>query len=203
MHPLADLSAHVDGALAPAAAAALDAHLGGCPACRAKLGELRSVASLVAALPAPRPRRSLVPRLAPPPLWLAPARALSVMASGIFVFAFLVSAVLAIDPSMGGGGKGGLLGPAPAARQAESAAGNLGGPAASAVVSAPGAAPSAPFAQGARDSAAVAAGASAAPAAKAPAQRLELGPSPFLWLGLALVSGALALALRRRLRPRA
>ncbi len=111
-HPLTDLSAYADGALDPATQTAVQAHLDGCPVCRTRLGELRSVSRLMAVLPAAAPRRSLVPRFAPArPAWLAPARTLSTLASGVFVFAFLVSGVLFIDPNMGGGGRGGLLVP--------------------------------------------------------------------------------------------
>jgi len=41
--PVQQLSAHLDGELSPAARVALEAHLGGCPDCRARLAALRSV----------------------------------------------------------------------------------------------------------------------------------------------------------------
>jgi hypothetical protein len=51
------LSDHLNGALAPAEADALEAHLAGCPACRGVLAELRWVAGLL----------QDVPPMAPPP----------------------------------------------------------------------------------------------------------------------------------------
>ena len=106
MHPEADLSAYLDLALDAAGRAAVEGHLDTCALCRARLADLRAVSRLVAALPAPAPRRSLVPRLVTRPVWLAPARTLATLASGLFGFLFLVSAVLATDPTLGGGGPG-------------------------------------------------------------------------------------------------
>ena len=106
MHPDADLSAYLDLALDATGRAAVGAHLDACAVCRARLADLRAVSGLVAALPAPALHRSLVPRLVARPVWLAPARTLATLASGLFGFVFLVSAVLATDPTLGGGGPG-------------------------------------------------------------------------------------------------
>ncbi|MDO8563259.1 MAG: zf-HC2 domain-containing protein, partial [Candidatus Limnocylindria bacterium] len=106
MHPDADLSAYLDRALEATGRAAVEAHLDTCALCRARLADLGAVSRLVAALPTPAPRRSLVPRLVARPVWLAPARTFATLASGVFGFLFLVSAVLATDPTLGGGGPG-------------------------------------------------------------------------------------------------
>jgi len=81
VHPFVELSAYIDDALETAAKAAVETHVGGCPVCRAHLAELRDTARLIAALPAPVPSRSLVPRVSVP-LWLAPTRTLATLASG-------------------------------------------------------------------------------------------------------------------------
>ena len=39
-------------------------------------------------------------------MWLAPSRTFATFASGLFAFLILVSAVLTIDPTLGGGGPG-------------------------------------------------------------------------------------------------
>jgi anti-sigma factor RsiW len=52
-HPAHDLTALVDGALAPARAAEVEAHAAACAECRARLARLRATASLLAALPPP------------------------------------------------------------------------------------------------------------------------------------------------------
>lgn len=101
------LSALVDGALPPAAAAALEAHVAGCEACRAELAGLRAVRSMLSALPeaaAPRSfrlRRADVEaparRSAAPPVWLRAMPALSAAALVLFV------ALAAVDASRGGG----------------------------------------------------------------------------------------------------
>src|SRR5712691_8083641 len=94
-HPLAQLSAYLDGALAPADRGAVDTHLDTCSACRARLAELRATASLIGSLPELAPTRRLVPRVAPAPVWLAPLRTMTTVASGLSVFVFLATALLA------------------------------------------------------------------------------------------------------------
>ena len=66
MHPFGDLSAYLDDALAPEAQASVQAHLDTCALCRSRLAELRGTARLIAALPMPVPSRSLVPRISVP-----------------------------------------------------------------------------------------------------------------------------------------
>ncbi|MBM4420489.1 MAG: hypothetical protein FJ034_02665, partial [Chloroflexi bacterium] len=65
-HPIADLSAYADGALAPAARDAVAAHLDACSACSVRLADLRAVSRALGALEGPLPRRSLMPRLVRP-----------------------------------------------------------------------------------------------------------------------------------------
>jgi anti-sigma factor RsiW len=50
-HPTSELTAYLDGALAPAERAELEAHLAGCPACRAERARLASTVGLLARLP--------------------------------------------------------------------------------------------------------------------------------------------------------
>lgn len=103
-HPDLDLSAYLDEALAPADRATVAAHLDGCARCRSRLADLRATSRIIAALPAPEPRRSLVPRVSGrAPVWLRPLRLLSAIGSGFFVFVFLASAVLNSGSSLGGG----------------------------------------------------------------------------------------------------
>jgi len=52
-HVESDLTAYLDGALDPAGAAAVEAHLSGCAACRAERDRLASALRVVAALPPP------------------------------------------------------------------------------------------------------------------------------------------------------
>ena len=103
MHVDSDLSAYLDGELAPADRTRVDAHLGSCGRCRARLGELRATAALVAALPAPHPSRSLVPVVTQRWSWLRPVRALSAIATGAFLFAFLLTALGRYGGGLGGG----------------------------------------------------------------------------------------------------
>ena len=216
LHPRAELSAYHDGALAPAERSAVDSHLGTCDDCRARLAELRTVASLIRALPDLVPSRRLLPRVAAAPSWLAPLRTLTTLASGISVFMFIASALLAnvsqlavptsgqaaapVAPAAGGATtseRGALaVSPTPPSNQ-------VGSPAADSAKSPATAAPS---------GAAFSETATVAPqAANAPADQGALrdasrsvpapvGPSPFVWLALALVLGAIAIALQRRLR---
>src|SRR3981081_3549251 len=93
-HPHAELSAYIDGALTPAAQAAVEGHLVACALCRTHLAQLRGTVSLMHAPPAPVPSRRLVPRLTGAPAWLAPLRTLMSLATGAAVFLFIASAVL-------------------------------------------------------------------------------------------------------------
>ena len=102
-HPELVLSAYLDEALAPAERAAVAAHLDGCARCRAQLADLQATSRLIGALPQLAPRRSLVPRVDRAPVWLRPARLLSAMGSGLFVFLFIASAVINSGSSLGGG----------------------------------------------------------------------------------------------------
>lgn len=102
-HPQEQLSAYLDGALAAAERASVEAHLASCGRCRARLAELREVSRLLAALPELAPRRSLLPRRLP--AWLVPARLVSGLATAAFALLFVVNGVSALGP----------LGAAPAA----------------------------------------------------------------------------------------
>ena len=174
MHPEADLSAYLDDALDATGHAVVEAHLDTCAVCRARLADLRAVSRLVAALPAPAPRRSLVPRLVTRPVWLAPARTLATLASGLFGFLFLVSAVLATDPTLGGGGPGILTTGTQRAAQQRLAAGRA--------TTAPAAAMPAPQAVPAAAPTALHFGAAASPAAAplAPQLGAQVSPAPRL-----------------------
>lgn len=102
-HPETLLSAYLDDALDAADRAGLAAHLDGCGLCRARLADLAATSRLIRALPTLEPRRSLVPRMDRAPVWLRPVRLLGAMASGLFVFLFIASAVLNSGSSLGGG----------------------------------------------------------------------------------------------------
>ena len=102
-HLGADVSAYLDGALAPAERARVQSHLDACSPCRARLEELRATASLVAALPSPRPSRRLAPRFVERLNWLRPLRSLSLVASGAFLFLFMATAILETGSDLGGG----------------------------------------------------------------------------------------------------
>ena len=93
-HPHAELSAYIDGALAPAAQAAVEGHIAACAVCRAHVAELRATVVLVHALPDPVPSRRLVPRLTTVPAWLAPLRTVMTLASGTAVFLFIASSLV-------------------------------------------------------------------------------------------------------------
>ena len=93
-HPHAELSAYIDGALAPAAQAAVEGHVAACALCRAHVAELRATVALVHALPDPVPSRRLVPRLTTGPAWLAPLRTVMTLASGTAVFLFIASSLV-------------------------------------------------------------------------------------------------------------
>ena len=214
-HPRAQLSAYLDGALSPAERSAVDAHLASCDDCRARLAELRATAHVIAALPSPVPSRRLAPRIATVPAWLAPLRTLSTIASAVSVFLFIASALLAnigtlatasasaaSQPLLAPGGQ--AAAPAPAAASTPAAAfRNAGG------ASAPTAAASAAAAQ---DAAKSFASASPSPSGIATGFVISTAEghgvvyystpfaSPWLWLALAVLTGAVAILLQRRLR---
>ena len=119
LHTGSDLSAYLDGELAPAERSRVDDHLAACGPCRVRLAELRAIASLVAALPSAQPARSLVPRVAARWNWLRPARSLSAFASGAFLFVFLLTAVGQSGSGLGGGPTSPFSPMAPAAPAAE------------------------------------------------------------------------------------
>jgi hypothetical protein len=195
------------------------------------LGELRATAALIGSLPDPRTSRRLVPRVAAPPAWLAPLRTLSTLASGVSVFLFIGTALLANMGSLARGTAGALPAAAPAASAASSTSSE--GRSASAPTATPapvlnqaGGATAGPTALALADSAKAAATATASPAPPAAqfsttsstpqdaAARSEqtstreglntptppLGTNPLLWLVLAIVTGAIAFGLQRRLR---
>lgn len=206
-HPHALLSALLDDELAPVERSAVEGHLAGCADCRARLESLRATAALIRALPDPLPSRRLVPRLGAPPAWLAPLRTLSTIASGVSVFLFIASALLANVNTMARTTSGAAAAPAASAAAERGTAAPFGNAptdqrladAASKAVSPTPAAPAAqvpaPSAQTARsDSERVVL---REPARPAPATPLS---SPWPWLALALLTGALAIALQRRLR---
>lgn len=228
-HPHAELSAYIDGALDPAAQAAVDGHLVACGLCRVHIAQLRATAALVQALPDPVPSRRLVPRLATAPSWLAPLRTLMTLASGAAVFLFLASALVTNITPLASSGAAGTT-----AREASGdTAARVQAPAAQPAATAtpapvPTASPYGAFAIGPTSSPAVdnvvrgpataepqkrgdtSTGASAAPGAavnpqdRARATLAAPQPSPllnpWLWLALAILCGAAAIALNRRLR---
>ncbi len=208
-HVRAQLSAYLDGALGDAERTAVEGHLAACPDCRARLGELRATASLIRALPDPVPSRRLVPRVGRPPVWVAPLRTLTTLASGLSVFLFLATALLA---NVGGLASGSATtADAPAAPLATAAPSQVRGAAPAAAGTAPAAltnADSAKLAPSATPFAANFAATQPPVSAVAPentALRSERAvpsvlASPWLWLGLALITGLAAFALGRRLR---
>lgn len=221
MHPFADLSAYLDGALGREALASVEAHLATCAPCRTRLAELRGTARLIAALPVPVPTRSLVPRVSVP-FWLAPARTLATLASGAAIFLFVASSVVALTPQ--GATFRNISAPLSAPTSAEDRGGAAGAaPAPGAMTNAPSPAP-APDARFATasgsptalersvDTAKTAAQSTATPGARQEAaasatvrafgepDRQQLGPSPWLWFALAIGFGATAFVMHRRLR---
>lgn len=211
-HVRDDLSAYLDGALSTAERAVVQGHLDGCGACRAAFAELRATARVIAVLPLPAPSRRLVPSLAPRLAWLRPLRSLSAVLSGVFVLVFMASATLDTGWRMGGGraGTGGAAttaaGPArelaPAVQATDSSGRLQPATAPSPNAASQGAARSPGFAGPAATAGARADSAPAADTQRVSAEPLRIGPSPWLWLGLALLSGMLALAAHRRSRTR-
>jgi Putative zinc-finger len=229
-HPHAELSAYIDGALAPAAQAAVRGHLDTCALCRAHVSELRSTVALMQALPDPVPSRRLVPRLVvAPPAWLAPLRTLMTLASGAAVFLFIASSLVTNINFLASSGAATTANEASrdvAKQQVPAAAGAPATTSAPAPAASPNPAFGAvsPTSSQAADAARGAAtddpqkrsdqataGPSGAPGSaafnpqdtarltNAEPQRSPL-VNPLLWLALALISGAIAIALHRRLR---
>ncbi|HYR94118.1 MAG TPA: zf-HC2 domain-containing protein [Methylomirabilota bacterium] len=220
-HPRAQLSAYLDGALGEPERVAVEGHLGSCADCRLRLGELRATASLIRSLPDPVPSRRLVPRVAAPPAWLAPLRTLTTLASGVSVFLFLATALLA---NVGGlaSSAGTAAAPAASAAPAAPAVGGTGnapaptqrsafGPVGATSPTALSAADAAKQATAAASANAEFATSSGAPAdavaarsdTARQARALRETPawqSPWLWLALAIVTAVIALGLQRRLR---
>ena len=233
-HPHAELSAYIDGALAPAAQAAVEGHVAACAVCRAHVAELRATVVLVHALPDPVPSRRLVPRLTTGPAWLAPLRTVMTLASGTAVFLFIASSLVSNINFLASGSA--AMPAQEASRdtttnfqvQAPTAAqpGSTRDRALTLPAASPGRAPApnptgSPVAAAADAAAAptpddaakalerTAAGAPAAPGAGAPQDRGQFASSeplrspllnPWLWLTLAILCGAIAIALQRRLR---
>ncbi|MHB8631195.1 MAG: anti-sigma factor family protein [Candidatus Limnocylindria bacterium] len=205
-HPLLQLSAYLDEALAPSERGQVAAHLDGCVRCRAQLAELRATSRLIGALPPLTSRRSLVPRLDRAPVWLRPVRLLGAIGSGLFVFLFLGSAVIHSGGSLGGGtttaeqlAEKGQFGAAMNALASDAAARNAAAPAA---VPSPsghvrfdiaGASPT----PAARAATAPAPGVTSAGAAGIPA---PFAPPPRVFLALAALCAIVALVAHRRLR---
>lgn len=231
-HPHAELSAYIDGALVPAARAAVDGHLAACALCRAHVAQLRGTATLLQALPDPVPSRRLVPRLAAVPAWLAPLRTLMTLASGAAVFLFIASSLVSNITFLASGGATGTTAreattdsaaSAQVPTAAEPASTSKGGPP-------PATSPNvgfalSPTASPLPDAARSIQGAATPDDAQKRADLSSAGPAvpgaaglqdtgrfgssepqrspvlnPWLWLGLAVISGAIAIALQRRLR---
>jgi putative zinc finger protein len=216
-HPDLDLSAYLDEALPPDERAAVASHLDACAQCRARLADLRATSRLLAALPAPEPRRSLVPRVGRAPVWLRPIRLLGAIGSGLFVFVFLASAVINSGSSLGGGttaaerlAEKGQFGAAVNALASDAAAQKAVTAASAAPAAAPAPAASGPSFDSARNSAGTAATASpvgradaastTVPAEPRTSAGAQFGPPPLLFLGLALLFAVAAIVAHRRLR---
>jgi anti-sigma factor RsiW len=229
LHPRADLSAYIDDALDPAAQAAVAGHLAACALCRAHVAQLRATAAFVRALPDPVPSRRLVPRLAPVP-WLAPLRTLMTLASGAAVFLFIASALLANMTFLATTTSPTSLGAGRAASAPEPAAAQPVPTSSATPARVPATSPNfafgptaSPLPDTVRSSAGVqtldsaqkrADQPTAAPSGTAGAIALqgaerslwlsatERSPllNPWLWLALAILCGAIAIALHRRLR---
>ena len=212
-HPELLLSAYQDDALSSAERATVRAHLDGCDRCRGRLDDLRATSRLLAALPELVPMRSLRPRVQRGWLWLRPVRLLGSIGSGTFLFLFLASYVLNSGSTLGGGtttseqlaakGQFGAAASALAAENAQRAA----APATPAAAAAPAAAsPNSSTADSARTGAGAGPSASAqftvatGGAASVREDRPRFGPSPTVFLGLALLSAVAAFVAHRRLR---
>lgn len=216
-HVRDDLSAYLDGALAPARRSAVEAHVGSCEACRRSLGELRATARLIAALPAAAPSRRLVPALAPRFNWVRPLRSLSAVGAGMFLLVFMASATLDTGWRMGGGADR-ARGNAGAAQPASAPSAELAGAPAAPTPAASGAARSSTtlqatatpkagevatdtaFSSPRQQNAPGTAGGQDVAGAERVVEPLRIGPSPWLWLALTLLSAFFAVVAHRRLR---
>lgn len=217
-HVSADLSAYLDQELAPAEQARVSAHLEGCGRCAKQLADLRATATLMAALPALQPSRSLVPSLTTTWNWLRPIRSLSTVASGAFVMLFLITAVAQSGSDLGGGPASPFsrsIGPAAAQPAAAPGAAYAelkvatDGPVPAAAPVAPDATVVPQAAQVERERAAQATGGAEDSAARARGTdetfRTNSGlsdpaPSPLIWLGLSLIAAIVAFTAHWRLR---
>ena len=207
-HPELLLSAYLDDALAPEERAIVSAHLDGCDRCRGRLDDLRATSRLLAALPELAPARSLVPPVQRGWLWLRPVRLIGSIGTGTFLFLFLASYVLNSGSTLGGGtttseqlaakGQFGAAASALAAENAQRAA-----PPSPAVAAAPAAAsPTSSIADSARTGSGAVASAPVAvgTATSVREDRPRFGPSPTLFLALALLSAIAAFVAHRSLR---
>ena len=214
MHVSADLSAYLDQELAPAEQARVSAHLEGCGRCAKQLADLRATATLMAALPALRPSRSLVPSLAPRWNWLRPMRSLSAVTSGAFLMVFLVAAVAQSGSDLGGGPASpfsrstGPTAAQPAAAPGAASAELKVATESPATVAAPAAAPtqeSAPQVEREAQATGGAEDAAARAGDTGETFRTNTGlsgpaPSPLIWLGLSLIAAIVAFTAHWRLR---
>jgi hypothetical protein len=230
-HPHAELSAYIDEALAPADRAVVEAHVDACAVCRAHVAQLRATTALVRALPDPIPSRHLVPRLGVP-AWMAPLRTLMTLASGTAVFLFIASS-LASNITFLAGGAPTTASSRDARPEAAAAPGAAQDTRLAAPTQAPGPSQQTAFAVTPTGSPSVDGGRGSTPTATGDAaKRLEdsaaappapgeattaYGPgvvttsqpvpsplmNPWLWLGIAILSGAFAFALHRRLHSTA
>lgn len=222
-HVRHDLSAYLDDALPTDRAGAVRLHVADCGSCRSDLAQLRETARLLAALPALAPSRRLVPSLAPRFNWLRPLRSLSAVGAGMFLLVFMASATLDTGFRMGGGSAG-TTAAAPAGAPAGAAATQNDARttlSATATPAAFGASTASPEKAQEQQAAAASPGAppDQNPARNAASDALprspsgpetandavameapQIGPSPWLWLVLMLVSAGIALGAHRRLR---
>lgn len=212
-HPDLLLSAYLDDALSPDERAAVRTHVDSCDRCRGRLDDLRATARLIGALPALVPTRSLLPRVARGPAWLRPVRLLGSMGTGIFLFLFLGSAILNSGSSLGGGtsaserlAEKGQFGPAASALAAENAQKAAGAPAPTGAAAPAAQAPTTSNADTSVRSAAGSRSPQPFAVATGAATSLDIyrdrrfGPSPELFLALALLCAIVAFIAHRRLR---
>jgi len=218
-HPRAQLSAYLDNALGPSERSVVEAHLGACADCRARLAELVGVPALVL-------RHGPPPQRLDEPWQRELVRVADREVVHLSVFLFLATALVssmsgsaasapaaapaggAATVASGAPGAFGPIGPAAdqSARNRSSAAPAVGAaaPTATSLADAAkqaGATPS-PSAQTQFSAASASVQArEGAPAAAQPAQpSRSIFVSPWFWLAVAVITGALAIALQRRLR---